>query len=392
MVERISMKILTIFHFLFFLFYINPIYSESENLKFLFDPDDILIVDRYHKVIDSHNEREEKNRIYLSVQEIQENGYKMNGNFTIYSRNRQEKSFHKEEEYNSEFIIQKNGKYIVENKYKYPNFQSIPTFPEQGNLDTWEKPAIEVIYLPEIDLKITVPFLVRYKYLGKEEFLYNQQKIQVHKIQYEYELNHKVTPGEGPIQFIKGNSKGILYFSSEMNIPVYEEQNLFYEFTLKNNQNFREIFHIQNWYKKLKKLNKKELVDKFNKINDQNISVIETKKSVKLDLKNILFDFDSYELKEETKYLLDSIYEILKQYPDRQIEISGHTDNIGKEEYNQELSEKRAKVVAEYLISKGLDENQISYKGYGSRNPIAPNDSSENRSKNRRVEIEILTE
>jgi len=129
-----------------------------------------------------------------------------------------------------------------------------------------------------------------------------------------------------------------------------------------------------------------------NKIQNPNFTVNETEQGIRLVLKNILFDFDSYTLKDEAKQTLDAIYEILKDHPDREVQISGHTDNIGKEDYNLELSEQRAKVVAEYLLQKGLKEDQISYKGYGSSKPIVPNDSAENRAKNRRVEILILTE
>ncbi|MFN3247219.1 MAG: OmpA family protein, partial [Leptonema sp. (in: bacteria)] len=194
------------------------------------------------------------------------------------------------------------------------------------------------------------------------------------------------------IKWIRGNTKGIIYFSSDLHIPIYDEQKLNYQFVLQDNRVLEENFYIQSWYKKIKKLNKTQLAERLNKIQNPNFTVNETEQGIRLDLKNILFDFDSYTLKDEAKQTLDAIYEILKDHPDREVQISGHTDNIGKEDYNLELSEQRAKVVAEYLLQKGLKEDQISYKGYGSSKPIVPNDSAENRAKNRRVEILILTE
>ena len=67
--------------------------------------------------------------------------------------------------------------------------------------------------------------------------------------------------------------------------------------------------------------------------------------------------------------------------------IEGHADSVGTEEYNQELSEKRAKAIVEYLVKKGIDPLRLTTKGYGFNKPAAPNDTPENRARNRRVEI-----
>ncbi|MFN3603837.1 MAG: OmpA family protein [Leptonema sp. (in: bacteria)] len=377
---------------------IYPIIPKPPSFEFYFEPDDILIIEKFQHVINKHTEREEKNKIHLSIKEIKNDSYHFDAVFTTYVRKLPtEKEFKKEEEFFSSFIIQNDGQYLVEEKYKFPNVQSIPTFPQIQDTKElpkkWQKPGKEVINLLEINLKIFVPFIVDYTYLGTEEIDYFGKKVLAHKIQFGYELKHKVVPGEGPIQFIKGNTKGILYFSPEMHIPLYDEQNLFYEFTLKNQKPIREIFFIKTWYKKIKKINKENLEENLKQIqNKENFTVRNQERGIAIDLDNILFDFDSYSLKEKSKKTLDSIIEILKKYPNQEIQISGHTDNIGDENYNQELSEKRAKTIAEYLIQNGIPENQISYKGYGDKKPLHPNDTPENRKKNRRVEILIITE
>jgi outer membrane protein OmpA-like peptidoglycan-associated protein len=73
------------------------------------------------------------------------------------------------------------------------------------------------------------------------------------------------------------------------------------------------------------------------------------------------------------------------------IEIRGHTDGHGSAEYNQRLSENRAKAVVDYLVSKGIDPKRLHYKGYGKSQPVDTNTTDEGRAHNRRVEFHILS-
>ena len=72
------------------------------------------------------------------------------------------------------------------------------------------------------------------------------------------------------------------------------------------------------------------------------------------------------------------------------VEIAGHTDSIGSEEYNQGLSERRAESVKDYLVGKGVKAHRLSSKGYGEMRPVASNDTEEGRAENRRVEMVVL--
>jgi len=108
-------------------------------------------------------------------------------------------------------------------------------------------------------------------------------------------------------------------------------------------------------------------------------------------LRNVYFEFDKTELLPYSFAELNKIYAILEQYPNMKIEISGHTDNIGTERYNQALSEARAKAVLEYLYEKGIALNRMRYIGYGSKVSIADNNLPDGRQLNRRVEIKILS-
>lgn len=104
---------------------------------------------------------------------------------------------------------------------------------------------------------------------------------------------------------------------------------------------------------------------------------------------NVVFDFNSSELNEESKKEIDLVYNFLIKEPDTKIKITGHTDNLGSDEFNIRLSESRIKSVVNYLLDKGLNKNRVSFKGYGAKKSISSNDTEEGRRKNRRVEFKI---
>lgn len=109
-----------------------------------------------------------------------------------------------------------------------------------------------------------------------------------------------------------------------------------------------------------------------------------------IQLNNVFFDFDKYDLKSTSYAELDRLADFIKQHPDLKIEISGHTDNKGSDNYNNQLSQNRANSVRDYLISKGCNQNQLISKGYGSFKPIADNSTDAGRQQNRRVEFMVI--
>jgi outer membrane protein OmpA-like peptidoglycan-associated protein len=110
----------------------------------------------------------------------------------------------------------------------------------------------------------------------------------------------------------------------------------------------------------------------------------------KLSLEHIYFASNASDLNETSTAELASIVHLLKQYPDMMIEISAHTDNVGSDDYNITLSQKRATSVTAYLEKHGVPMKRLMAKGYGKTQPIAPNDTDENRARNRRVELLVL--
>ena len=121
----------------------------------------------------------------------------------------------------------------------------------------------------------------------------------------------------------------------------------------------------------------------------KDISLQPTDVGTVVTLKNVFFDFDKTELKPESFVELDKLVSYLQQNSLR-IEIGGHTDNQGLDEYNDRLSENRAKAVYDYLVQKGIPANRLQYKGYGMRVPIADNSTDEGRAANRRTEFKII--
>ncbi len=108
-----------------------------------------------------------------------------------------------------------------------------------------------------------------------------------------------------------------------------------------------------------------------------------------VQLVNIRFEFNSAALTEGSQEGVDMLADFLETHPELQVELGGHTDNVGSESYNLKLSEERAEVVRQALIDKGIAEGRLTAKGYGATMPVCPNDSEEHRARNRRTEMKV---
>jgi outer membrane protein OmpA-like peptidoglycan-associated protein len=101
--------------------------------------------------------------------------------------------------------------------------------------------------------------------------------------------------------------------------------------------------------------------------------------------RNVLFDFDQYQLDEVARKEVFAVYTYLEKNPAYQIRVHGHTDNVGTNTYNQRLSERRSRAVAKELIRLGLAKTRVSWTGKGGREPVTTNDTEAGRKQNRRV-------
>jgi outer membrane protein OmpA-like peptidoglycan-associated protein len=121
---------------------------------------------------------------------------------------------------------------------------------------------------------------------------------------------------------------------------------------------------------------------------DANDDVI--KIGVPIVLEGVTFESNKADITPESSQILRTALKTLTTYPEIQVEISGHTDNVGSKKTNTKLSQRRADSVRNWLIERGIDSGRIVAKGYGPDVPIVPNDSPDNKRKNRRIEFKRI--
>lgn len=118
----------------------------------------------------------------------------------------------------------------------------------------------------------------------------------------------------------------------------------------------------------------------------------QTERGIVLTIGEVLFAFGKADLSSKADRNVDKLADFLKKYPNRNVLIEGHTDSIGSEEYNLDLSQRRAESVKEKLVGDGVGPDRITTVGYGKKYPAVSNDTEANRALNRRVEVIILNE
>jgi outer membrane protein OmpA-like peptidoglycan-associated protein len=118
----------------------------------------------------------------------------------------------------------------------------------------------------------------------------------------------------------------------------------------------------------------------------------QTERGIVLTMGDVLFAFDKATLSPVAFRNVDKLADFLRKHPNRSVLIEGHTDSVGSDAYNLDLSEKRAGAVKSALVDKGVAEERIIPKGYGKKYPVASNNTSEGRQLNRRVEVVVLNE
>ncbi len=127
-------------------------------------------------------------------------------------------------------------------------------------------------------------------------------------------------------------------------------------------------------------------------LKNQLSAVLQTRDSARgliVNMSDVLFGFNQYNLKEDAREKLAKISGILLAYPDLKLQVEGYTDNVGSEDYNQKLSQERADTVQSFLVSQGVPDGNISAAGYGMSDPIAENSTAAGRAQNRRVQLVV---
>lgn len=340
----------------------------------------------------------ERNIVDLTVIAIApKGGYRVSGVFKIFRLYNKDSVFHLEEEYSSDFIIHTNGKFEVPYNYFMPNVRHIPTFPDKeiSLTHSWNSEAMEIVKVnnaPNLNMALSADYL--FANIETNENNDPLAVIQYH-IMTDKDLLQAGLSRNGYPERIYGFNYGTFLWDMNKNIPVSQSEryqilfgygkNLSY-ISLQYKMNIISTYKIYNTLtEEENELNRKKLEDNLN----DDVIVDTVPEGLVIRLGEILFDTDSYTLKEDAKETVDSIINAIKEtYPDREIIVEGHTDNTGEANYNQALSEKRAKTVADYILPK-LEHDKLSYRGFGDKEPIASNDNPDGRQKNRRVDIII---
>ncbi|WIH85905.1 OmpA family protein [Brachyspira pilosicoli] len=340
----------------------------------------------------------ERNIVDLTVIAIApKGGYRVSGVFKIFRLYDGNSVFHLEEEYSSDFIIHTNGKFEVPYNYFMPNVRHIPTFPDKeiSLTHSWNSEAMEIVKVnnaPNLAMALSADYL--FANIETNENNDPLAVIQYH-IMTDKDLLQAGLSRNGYPERIYGFNYGTFLWDMNKNIPVSQTERYQILFGYGKNLSYLSLQYKMNIISTYKiystiteeenELNRKKLEDNLN----DDVVVDTVPEGLVIRLGEILFDTDSYTLKEDAKDTVDNIINAIKQtYPDREIIVEGHTDNTGEANYNQALSEKRAKTVADYILPK-LEHDKLSYRGFGDKEPIASNDDPDGRQKNRRVDIII---
>ena len=170
-----------------------------------------------------------------------------------------------------------------------------------------------------------------------------------------------------------------------------------YKFKVDSKRPIKLLFAKDNYFAITKNYSYEELA-KADTLIYKDYCLSPFKLGIPMALDNVYYEFNSAELTEPSKKVLDFLIPIMEDNPEMEIELGSHTDNIGTDEYNLDLSNRRAKSCTDYLESKGIAAARMTSKGYGESMPIAPNeivvkrkkkDNPEGRAKNRRTEFKV---
>jgi outer membrane protein OmpA-like peptidoglycan-associated protein len=131
-----------------------------------------------------------------------------------------------------------------------------------------------------------------------------------------------------------------------------------------------------------------QLLKQFNAI----LQTRDTARGLIVNMSDVLFDTGKYSLRPLAREKLAKVAGIVSGHPGLKLDVEGHTDSVGGDDYNQQLSQHRGEAVREYLIQQGMTASSVTSKGFGKMQPVASNDTADGRQQNRRVELVISGE
>ena len=302
-------------------------------------------------------------------------------------------------EYYSEFWRDKYGEYRIDDSYFMPVVRSVPKFPDRDLApgDTWTAVGAEVhdfrdnFGIPEA---FHFPIQVSYEYVGREEL--EGRSYDVIRISYAvfYRQNRAFKAQMFPVM-ITGFSEQRLFWDFRAGRPYHYSEEFDFIFTFNTGHTVEYAGTAEATVHATETMDKErvaeEIREQLSESSVEDTEVTVSDEGVTVSIEDIQFMPDSAVLTPEEKEKLRIIADILNDYPDRDILVTGHTAMAGTEAGRKALSEKRAKAVGNYILVLGAREaNQVTIKGVGGTEPVADNSTEEGMRRNRRVEITIL--
>lgn len=278
---------------------------------------------------------------------------------------------------------------LPSSNYSFPIVQGLPFFPDDPIIegDEYEGKGYSALELFEDGDREIIPVVIQVKYGGKRE--YGGSHYDYFDITYRFERTYK----SEKIKRIGGFHTLKLYYDGERGRPIFMTDRFEEHITRHDNNVEKRVGFYSFFYENIIKLDKAKAVKELKKqIKPKGSDIIleEHGNELSLVINNLRFQPNSAELLPEEYKRLKEIIEALRRIENRTFMIVGHTADVGSRSAQLELSIKRAETIAGFFIKQGFDSKRIIYTGKGSEEPLAPNDSDENRKKNRRVEIVIL--
>ena len=301
------------------------------------------------------------------------------------------------EKYESTYRQDKFGATTVDKQYFIPMARNIPAFPDYplNPGDKWSIKGEEVHDFRKgfnIAEPYAFPVAVDYQYLGKDETgLYDVIKIE-YKVDHETDLPVK-KENYFHISRISGSTRQIMKWDNEKGHAYSYNEEFIFEFELLSGDSMTFTGTAKGEVIEAEGFDKDQIAEEVEEaLKDiEDVHVEKTDEGIKITMEDIQFLPDSAILAKEEDKKLAKIIEILKNNPNRELLIIGHTALAGSAEGRKTISTQRAKAIAEYILAAGArTEKQIMIQGKGADEPVATNATAEGRKKNRRVEIIIL--
>lgn len=345
------------------------------------------------------------NRISVQVTDVDDEGRGIHDAtfMTTESSTAGSRNFSYGEDYKSIFTRDTTGHYEISDEYFMPVVRDVPVFPDKEIVpgEKWTAQGHEAHDLRRtfgIEKPYKVPFNAAYKYSGIEK---DKEGRIFHLFDVQYTMYYEVpenlidsSQGDIPVA-TQGFSHQKIYWDVEKGyIDHYEET---FQITLKTLLNNTFVFAgkanavVQEFVTTSDQKTVEAVMEKITDLGIADVTVTTNDKGLTISLDNIQFLPDSNILMASEKEKLNMIATILKEFPENDLLITGHTALRGTEQSRKQLSVERAEAVADYLIKSGVkDRYHIFTQGLGAEVPIADNKTEAGRAKNRRVEITIM--